>query len=93
MAESDLSRSVAEPVPVPTLVLSLHHRCPLSRWGVGEALGSRTAHPAPRVLGVSPHEGINTPQVSGDCTQARRGGAGASPTRTPRSGPGPLTRV
>lgn len=87
MAESDLRRSVAEPVPVPTLVLSLHHRCPLSRWGVGEALGSRMAHPAPRVPGVSPHEGINTPRVSGDCTRAHRGGAGDSPTQNPEVRP------
>lgn len=46
MADSDLSRSVAEPVPVPTLVLSRHHRRPLSRWGVGRhwAAGRPTQH-------------------------------------------------
>lgn len=55
MAESDLSRSVAEPVPVPTLVLSLHHRCPLSRWGGGGGPGQQDGPPSTSgTRGVTP---------------------------------------
>lgn len=93
MAESDLRRSVAEPVPVPTLVLSLHHRCPLSWWGVGRpwAAGRPTQHLG--YQGCHPTKGSTPPGYRATAHRRIGVGLGTRPLGTPRSGPGPLTHA